>query len=713
MAKNYNGLKVVGLRADEAACGLLRIQRPLDYLRKLGADTTVLQKIDSSAWQACHKADFIIAQRQYSQDIINMLTKLQLLGKTVIYEVDDNLLAVPPSSPAYQVYRNGKKELSLALHALEMAHGLTVTSQELAAAYYNRNRNAYFLPNCIDFDMRNWSVPADRDKDLALMWVGGSCYDSETELLTENGFKKFVDLIPGEKVATLNPDTWRLEYQEPIEYINTPYEGNLIFADTKQVNFKVTPNHWMYVANKRPKNVEDFTSIQAEDVYGSTFFCKKDAIWEGTEEEFFTLPEYTNGNGIVYEEKKINMDDWLKLFGFWLADGYRSFKNPAYLQELKKDILTKYDFKIYESSAEEILTYNPQLWNYINQFGKTADRYIPKDILKLSSRQLRILLDWYLKGSDSISKNNNSTKIVARTSSIKLVDNLMEIALKVGLAANSKNNKHNAYEVSFVGINKTNCSIYPKVNSSDQSTVYYKGTVHCVVVPNHTLYVRRNGKAFWCKNTHQEDVPLIGEIVKKSMDKYPKLKFTVCSDIVTVKTIVNDYGLDTDRINIIQDVPVDDYPVVLSHGDIGIAPVKLNKFNMCKSFLRPMEYGAWGIPTVGTRIAPYQRYIDQGVDGWTFSNNDIDAWVEKIGILVENPELRKQMGEAAREKARSLDYNNNIDAWPDAWNQIKLSALAGDVGPPGVTVNPPGANDMCPCGKSNKKYKDCCVDAFG
>lgn len=40
-------------------------------------------------------------------------------------------------------------------------------------------------------------------------------------------------------------------------------------------------------------------------------------------------------------------------------------------------------------------------------------------------------------------------------------------------------------------------------------TVPYRGTVHCIEVPNHTWYVRRNGKAHWTKNCNHPETTAI------------------------------------------------------------------------------------------------------------------------------------------------------------------------------------------------------------
>lgn len=44
------------------------------------------------------------------------------------------------------------------------------------------------------------------------------CYDDETKILTDEGWKLFSELNKGEKVATLNQESGEIEYQIPLEY---------------------------------------------------------------------------------------------------------------------------------------------------------------------------------------------------------------------------------------------------------------------------------------------------------------------------------------------------------------------------------------------------------------------------------------------------------------------------------------------------------------
>ena len=74
------------------------------------------------------------------------------------------------------------------------------------------------------------------------------CYDSKTEVLTENGWKFFEDIKYEDKIATLNKETGYLEYQHPTDIIAYHYNGKMYCLQNRGIDLLVTPNHQLYVA---------------------------------------------------------------------------------------------------------------------------------------------------------------------------------------------------------------------------------------------------------------------------------------------------------------------------------------------------------------------------------------------------------------------------------------------------------------------------------
>ncbi len=85
--------------------------------------------------------------------------------------------------------------------------------------------------------------------------------------------------------------------------------------------------------------------------------------------------------------------------------------------------------------------------------------------------------------------------------------------------------------------------------------------------------------------------------------------------------------------------------------DIAVAPlVPQLRFNRCKSNVKFLEYAALEIPVVASRAEPYLE-IEDGVTGF-LAANPYDFY-KKLLRLVEDPELRRRIGRAARAYAES------------------------------------------------------------
>lgn len=87
----------------------------------------------------------------------------------------------------------------------------------------------------------------------------------------------------------------------------------------------------------------------------------------------------------------------------------------------------------------------------------------------------------------------------------------------------------------------------------------------------------------------------------------------------------------------------------ISGVDINLAPLVMgDPFCESKSELKFVEAGALGIPTVATATRVFRGAIVDGEDGFTAVNTD--EWKEKLLRLIDDKQLRKQIGERARTK---------------------------------------------------------------
>jgi len=82
--------------------------------------------------------------------------------------------------------------------------------------------------------------------------------------------------------------------------------------------------------------------------------------------------------------------------------------------------------------------------------------------------------------------------------------------------------------------------------------------------------------------------------------------------------------------------------------DIGLYPLPDETWVNGKSGLKALQYMALGIPTVATAIGANFRIIENGESGFLVKTEE--EWIQRLGDLIENPELRKRTGIAARKK---------------------------------------------------------------
>ncbi len=342
------------------------------------------------------------------------------------------------------------------------------------------------------------------------------CFSEDTEVLTKDGWKLFKDLSGNDEILTLDEDGFVIEYQKPTEIIKERYIGELIKFSNTKIDLLVTPNHKMYI---KQRNSKKFRLIEAfESIRWDRAELLKSGLWLGEEKEYFYLPLVNNAK--TKQQEKIKMDTWLEFFGYFITEGctylnkgkhiinnktYESQGFTVLISQSKKifekrnrikECLKKIGFKFYEENAQfRILS--KQLYTYLQKFGKSKNRYIPNDLLMLSKRQLKILFDAMMLGDGA----SDGRKFYS--SSQRLLDNMQEILLKLGMAGTiSLKDKLRVTKMVFILTDKRKdflTPLYPK-----RTIEKYNGFIWCINVPNHIIYVRRNGKALWCGNCYDE-----------------------------------------------------------------------------------------------------------------------------------------------------------------------------------------------------------------
>jgi len=379
----------------------------------------------------------------------------------------------------------------------------------------------------------------EQDRSSMHEAMESSCYDDKTELLTINGWKLFKDVSEVDEIASLNPEGM-IEYSKPSQIVAKDYEGDMYHIRSHQVDLAVTPNHNMYVnMSKRADIFEGFKLTRMDQIPKTRRFkFKKNANWGGNEVDEFVIPsvrKFRNQNdkeGYLTKPIVVKMDDWLEFFGYFISEGSVHYQNEVpyrvHITQVKdeqkvykiEDCILRLGFD-YNYIITNFDVNSKQIASYLSQFGKVFDKFIPREFLELSPRQLKILLDALMLGDGTTDKNTGHKTYC--TSSKRLADDVQEIALKIGISGNVKvreysklinhgvikgrkiKSAHTHYNVSLIQgqLKQMNEPIVNSFKHRDKQVQInkYEGKIYCVEVPHHILYVRRNGKPVWCGNT--------------------------------------------------------------------------------------------------------------------------------------------------------------------------------------------------------------------
>lgn len=103
----------------------------------------------------------------------------------------------------------------------------------------------------------------------------------------------------------------------------------------------------------------------------------------------------------------------------------------------------------------------------------------------------------------------------------------------------------------------------------------------------------------------------------------------------------------------------------MSEFDMGIMPLPDDDWAKGKCGLKALQYMAMEIPCVASPVGVNTEIIQDGVNG--FMAKDEKEWVEKLTLLIENPELRQGLGRAGR---KTVEERYSLKVWAPEY--IKL-----------------------------------------
>lgn len=111
------------------------------------------------------------------------------------------------------------------------------------------------------------------------------------------------------------------------------------------------------------------------------------------------------------------------------------------------------------------------------------------------------------------------------------------------------------------------------------------------------------------------------------------------------------------------------WPHAIAALGIGIAPLADSKFNTAKSWLKPLEYAALGVPCV---MSPRREYVKLHKRGVGLLASKPRDWLRHLRFLVDNDDARVELAERGRDSVRDLTIEENAYRWWEVWmNALK------------------------------------------
>jgi hypothetical protein len=127
------------------------------------------------------------------------------------------------------------------------------------------------------------------------------------------------------------------------------------------------------------------------------------------------------------------------------------------------------------------------------------------------------------------------------------------------------------------------------------------------------------------------------------------------------------FGLSEDPSGA-RDISVHQWPGRVAELGIGIAPLSESQFNTAKSWLKPLEMSALGVPWVASPLAEYASLHRMGAGVLARRPRD---WYRSLDLLRRDAALRNDLAGAGYEVAARLRLRDRFGEWADAWHHAR------------------------------------------
>jgi hypothetical protein len=335
------------------------------------------------------------------------------------------------------------------------------------------------------------------------------CFDKETEVLTDEGWKLFKDLNKSEKFLSVDLKTGDAEWVKAINWIEHKYTGKMHSFKNKNFDLVTSPNHHHVIQTYSSQKLRLVETVKLPK---EAQFLKHIPNWIGKE------PNYK------FDDKVFESKLFTKFLGFFFSEGsaidykgrltlHIAQSQAKYLDEIynccKQLFIKVYKCKDYVQVT--IGNNHKELWHWLSSFGKANAKRVPIEVKESTQELIDVFLEAYCKGDGSFVKGREWDGYTCHdsrlyyTSSKLMADDLGELMLKLGNCPSytfkeaqtifdPKRSKAYTQNQGIWIVNKcTNKYVYH--NLVQKELIDYDDFIYDVELEKyHTLLVRRNGK---------------------------------------------------------------------------------------------------------------------------------------------------------------------------------------------------------------------------
>lgn len=337
------------------------------------------------------------------------------------------------------------------------------------------------------------------------------CFDDQTEVLTQEGWKLWVDVLPTDLLATPTTTNDELLFEVPLNLVKYPYSGHLCAYSGRYVDYVVTPNHNMWYQYYHGDN--EFRLRSAGDLHGQRFKIKQFG--------FKTTP-VTSAKTFNLGTHVFDWDDFCEFTGWWVTEGcvgsnkcnvliYQSSSaNPVKTQRIEALLIrmgVKWSpYKAYGKRMGFIINEKCFAIYFSNYGSHSQFKRVPRELILGPLSGCQRIIESMLLGDGCTTQTKTGPNIRLISTSKQLSDDFQELCIRTGAGSilrpgsnvkwkTFKDNPHYLpqWRATYTETRQTT-QVDGDRNAEGFRLIPYTGYVYCAETSTGLLYTRRNGK---------------------------------------------------------------------------------------------------------------------------------------------------------------------------------------------------------------------------